>query len=222
MKTGKILILLSILFVLSALGTLIIVFITGDRYNFKDYKETIDYKDSKSIEGITNIVVGLDVGSVIIVPTDEKDVTITFTGEHYSLFKKKQVFNMEVTEEDETLFIDATVDKSHFIGIMHSTKNVLLTIRIPKTYEHNLSLDVSVGDVTVQDFTLNQFTFSGTTVDLNLNNLTFNRGQIELSTGDIDALLLGGDVDLSLKTGDVELIHRGETFDIDISFGRVA
>lgn len=216
MKTVKWLIILFIIFVVSAMGTLIVVYATGYRQDYKDFRETIDFQDTRSIRDITAIEVRLNVGRVNIIPSDEEHLSLSFTGEHYALFKKKKVFSIDVKEEDHTLFIHAEVNNYYLIGLMQSTENVVLNVWLPRVYEHDLSLNVSVGDIYVQDLTLDQLRINGSTGAVNLKNLTLNRGVIKLSTGDIEASLLGGDIDVSLNTGDVDLIHLGDAFDVDV------
>ena len=215
MKTIKILVILLIIFFVSVIGATIVVFATGYPNDFENYREVINYEESKNIGGITHIDIDMSTGKLKVIPTDDEEMLITFKGEKITLQNKKN-FSIDVRVEDETLKVIARTSHKGF-QLFHWLRHAELVVHIPKTFDNNLTVTFSTGDVVVRDLTLDQFTFNGSTGDVDLLNLSVNDAIVNFSTGDIEATFKSGDVKMSLSTGEIDFVHLGQDFDINIS-----
>ena len=141
---------------------------------------------------------------------------LSFTGERYSLFNKRQN-KPKGRNEGETLnIVTETTRQRHFL-VFNWSNDLKLTIHLPKTYHHNLDIKISTGDVKLRNLTLNKFVYNGSTGNLDIRNLSVVKGDINSSTGDVEGTILSGDLDISLSTGEIDLIYLGQKFNIDIN-----
>lgn len=217
MKVSRLLIILTIVMIVSIIGATIVAIATGYRQDFDKYREVIDFHEKESLNGIQEVKIKTSTADIDIIPTDDEEIAISFTGERYSLFNKRQKTNLKVEIEGETLnIVTETTRQRHFL-VFNWSNDLKLTIHLPKTYHHNLDIKISTGDVKLRNLTLNKFVYNGSTGNLDIRNLSVVKGDINSSTGDVEGTILSGDLDISLSTGEIDLIYLGQKFNIDIN-----
>lgn len=229
----KVVYLMLVLFIVGVVGTLVTVSASGgfslDTYNVHD-KAVVNNVD------ISRVEIELSSSDVTVNSSDSDEITVEMTGKISKKLEKK--LKLDVQEKDQNLKIGLTgEDQIKFnIGVLIVDTHV--DVYLPAKMYDSIKIDISSGDILIQDLKAKETLFDTSSGDIVARNLytEVNRfhsssGEMELSnvTGDIEAESSSGDMiidyvnangnlDAKTSSGDVTVTYQNEPNSLAIDF----
>lgn len=171
--------------------------------------------------------------SRIAITTDTADIRICMSedGQSKLVVTEQEKLNHRVQMENGMLTVTMEDARKWYEHIsLFSFGESGITLYLPKTDYESLQVDISTGDVTVEEkLFIGDVYITTTTGDIRLEDLTADTIKLELSTGDITvaSVTCHKDVQIDSTTGDVylydlqceNLITTGTTSDLTIKEG---
>lgn len=209
-RNRLIVLLLGIMFICFGLGTLITYAANGWSFSFDKYTVTANDTKASDINGIKEIIIDISSADLNIIPEDREDIKAVLSG---SILSSSEVMKPELTlsKSTEKINIGLKSQKVYF-GAINITLKV--DIFLPKSYAENLTIDTSSGDFNLNEkMTLKNVSFSLSSGDINIKDLTCDKFEYETSSGSLEAGILNtktikfhsssGDMNIASFTGDI-------------------
>lgn len=157
---------------------------------------------SESIEGITNLDISIDVSNVEIYYYDGDNLEISGVLSKYS----KGVN----TEKSSNKFIIKEESKKN--GNINADKSSELEIKIPRSFNGDLELNLGVSECEVDDLELNNIVINSGVGSLSLEELSFNKLELKSGVGEVS-------LETKRKTGDISI--EGGVGELYVSLGDI-
>lgn len=212
MKNNKLIIFLIIvlsilaLSLISLIGYLIITKSTVN-FNFDDKTELI-YEKNYLNEEINDIVIKSISSDIIFKESIDNEIKVTIYGDKSD--------NLKVNLENNILSIDYDIKNNFCIGICSLDDKII--INIPLTYDKEININTTSGDIKGIDLTNANLTLSSTSGDIKINNI--NKSNIKTTSGDVN---INKTTNTTIKTtsGDVEIKDVTEKLNVKTTSGDV-
>lgn len=199
---------------------------------------TVDQEKQESISSIKEISIRNSSSRINVISEKRSDVKVTLTGKISSSGSTTEP-TLITSLEDGTLNI--TVKQQNlYIGFVNI--DLKLDIYVPSDYKESLKIDSSSGDVTIDNFTLNNLNCKLSSGNLKFNALTVNNfdyicssgnlnagslnskySNLKSTSGNIDIGNFKGDLKSNSSSGNVKIAYSefNNAVDIHVSSGRV-
>ena len=189
-----------VLFVVGVFGTMF----SWQELIGRNRTSTIQRSIEVENERINLIDIDSDIAELNFFPTDEQTIQVDFSGKSNSSIDEL----LDVKESGDKLSI--TIDhKSKFFNISFfpfwNNNNPVLNIGIPKSFAGSIEAAVDVGEIQIDNLSLDQFVAVINVGELDGTNLVLNEARVEVNVGEIDLIGVTGDWDLSTDIGDIDL-----------------
>lgn len=194
-----------------------------------------------TLDGINKVDASSFIGTINVIPEDRKDVHVTFIGS-ISIPDNLELPKLETSTNGSNLIINI-VNKN----LLFKTNNInppklILTIYVPNTYTGNLNLNSSMGDISVSNLTLKDFTcklsmgkstfnnlsldtfnYTNSMGDLEATNISTNTSKVNCSMGKIKLNKFKGNLTTTNSMGDTDVTYEAfnNSVTMNASMGRI-
>jgi len=184
MKTIKIIQLVISLAVIAALIVIMVLFISG-KVNFSTFfkteKQIVLLDQKESLQDISSVKFDLNSINVIITPSDDDQMSITYRGPE----SLKDKLDLTVRVDNGTLIIQQSKNFAIQFFNWNLTPKVL-EITLPESYAKDLTIGNSSGNISVSGiYNLSDFSGKLTSGNFRIEDLTCNDFQIHNSSGNV-------------------------------------
>lgn len=176
--------LLCIVIATYGLGSLIIY---GSNWSWKSGTKmnySVDDAASSNLEGVKEINVNVDSAAINVIPDGENVVKAHLSGSTSSKSSKDRI-KLQCYKSGSTLIIKAENTNHMSIGFYRS--DLKLDVHVPASYNSNIKLVSSSGDISMKDFKLNELYCKLSSGNLNMSNISTERFVYDSSSGDLKA-----------------------------------
>lgn len=150
--------------------------------SINDEKSTVIFEQSYSLSDFNSLKLDASVADLTFNRSDDNNVKITVCG------NKNDKFSAEI--KNKTLLLDETYGKVTFNWNFHAKGadfyGIKINIALPKNFNYPITADIETGDV-------------------NFKTPYASKLNVDINTGDFNAVALGGKFDICIDTGDVTI-----------------
>jgi lia operon protein LiaG len=179
--------------------------------NFSLFGNNFDDSDSISLKGINEIHISGSSEAIKIIKSNQDGLNAELSGKSTGLgFTKPKV---KVKKSGGKV----SVEVKRSIFQLFSSSKLELTVFINDGYHEDLSLDLSSGDLVIDDqFDIQQLDIDISSGDMTIEDIRSEEATIDVSSGSLTIHNFTGDIDGEISSGDIEIEYT--SFDNDISF----
>lgn len=183
----------------------------GFSINFNPTASTInvDEKAVEDIGGVEKIYITAPIAKVNIIPENRKDVSIHYHGNIPDNIKT----SLQTKKSKDELEIKVSSKNYNKINI-NNNMELYLEILIPNSYNENMKIEANLGDIRIQDFTLNNLDINANLGNINAENVESKEIKINCDAGNVIVKNIKGDIEVNADLGNVELYY--DYFDYDL------
>ena len=202
--------LLGIVCVCYGLAALILFETGGNLFNKMVNQYTITDTKKLSVDNIHKINVATSSTTLNIIPEDTNEVKVNLSGS-VSTSSNYTKPELQCSKSGDTLYISVKDHTGIYIGFFNS--NMKLDVYVPISYNNDMKLSSSAGDININGFKLNSLQCSLSAGRLTMSNISTSTFNYKNSAGNLkaDALLTenatlnssAGSIDISQFTGNV-------------------
>ena len=160
---------------------------------------------SISVQGLEHINIQGTSSKIIVIPTEGNEVKINLATRYVSSPTRTSLVLTLSGPTSDTLNIGVVEKPSIGFTLREST----LTVCIPQSYAHNLSVKSSSGNTSVSGLTLTGFTYNGRSAHLKTDGLSVASADIMSSSGRVQLYNFAGELKSENRSGNT-LVEFGE------------
>lgn len=137
-----------------------------------------------------------------VVPTDSDTITAKLETQYLS---SGSLPELKATSSSNT--VDIRVEHKPKVGIVWFV-DTELTVHIPRTFTHNLSINATSGSVSVTGLALNQFSYSSMSGSLRTEALTAKLADISCTSGTMRLYQFAGNLKATALSGNIHVEYK--------------
>lgn len=181
---------------------------------------TVDESATIALGDANTIAIDASSTEVKIIPKDIKDIEVHLYGD-VTTTNKKLIPKITVNNENNEIDIILKKETEIFVGIVYMNSDLKLEVSIPKSYNNDIHVNNSSGDVNIKDFQLNQLDLKVSSGDIYTADLSFNGATIEASSGNIEMNNTKGKTSVVATSGKVQVNEIYGDLEVETSSGDI-
>ena len=202
-------IVLSIL-VLGLISLMIHLLIKGNRINFNFKKENeLIYEEEYNVDEVNNLTINSISSDILFKESTNNEIKVIVYGDKYN--------DLKVELNNNLLTIDYDVETNFCIGICFT--NDRLIIYIPNTYNKNIKINTTSGDVLGLNLINAKLDFKSVSGDIQINNI--DEASITMTSGEVNINKINK-TNIKTVSGDIEINTITEKLNIETTSGEIA
>lgn len=170
----------------------------GITYGGIELGEEITLTETLTDDDVENIKIDVSSANVNVIKEEREDIYVEFkTYENGHKLRTK--------EGAKTVIETYTEKKISFNGF---NTDYRLTVYVPEEYKNDMDFDLSSGNITLNEFTLDNVDIEMSSGNINFENIAANNMQVSLSSGNVDFdNVLTESLSVSMSSGNVALLE---------------
>ena len=213
MKNKSLIITLIIVLSILVLGLISLMshlLIKGNRINFNFKKENeLIYEEEYNVDEVNNLTINSISSDILFKESTNNEIKVIVYGDKYN--------NLKVELNNNILTIDYDVETNFCIGICFT--NDRLIIYIPNTYNKNIKINTTSGDVLGLNLINAKLDFKSVSGDIQINNI--DEASITMTSGEVNINKINK-TNIKTVSGDIEINTITEKLNIETTSGEIA
>ena len=213
MKNKSLIITLIIVLSILVLGLISLMshlLIKGNRINFNFKKENeLIYEEEYNVDEVNNLTINSISSDILFKESTNNEIKVIVYGDKYN--------DLKVELNNNLLTIDYDVETNFCIGICFT--NDRLIIYIPNTYNKNIKINTTSGDVLGLNLINAKLDFKSVSGDIQINNI--DEASITMTSGEVNINKINK-TNIKTVSGDIEINTITEKLNIETTSGEIA
>ncbi len=180
----------------------------------------VDESESVVVNDAKTIYIDASSVEVEIIPKDIKEVEVHYYG-NTTTTNKNLVPKMNINNDNNEISIILKRESEIFVGVMYMNSDLRLEVFIPKTYNDNIHVINSSGDLSIEDFQLNKVDVEVSSGDIYMADVNFHDANLEASSGDIELNNIKGKTSIIATSGKVQINEMYGDLEVETSSGNI-